>query len=169
MFRSVREVAVRAVRVIVALLMLVGVAACSSECDTASVEPQEVVAEIERLITDFNRAREANDTARIGELTTDDFTIADRAYLASGGALEKDYTKEGFLSNIDNFGRKWTLDLEGTPVITGVGPWFASVVEHWSNEALREDLDGISAYVFVGAPGELQIASKFWEGQQISG
>ena len=88
--------------------------------------------------------------------------------MASGGALEKDYTKESFLSNIDNYGRRWTLDLEGVPVITGVGPWFASVVEHWSNEALREELGGISAYVFVGKPGELRISSKVWQGQQLS-
>lgn len=111
--------------------------------------PASVTNQIHHLLETYHRAWNEPDRALFLEVVTDDYIMHTELYGDWSAYMQSNALVESFHS------------VNGTPIIAGEGPWYASQVSFvtgTSGAFTPEGVEGISTFKIVEVDGELKIA-----------
>jgi hypothetical protein len=129
--------------------------------DQTSSSQTAVNEEIQALLDDYLATWNNQDGEAFLELVTDSYTL----HMAGGEVSISQQAEEARLTLEDLEGRDWREVVIGEPIMTGRGPWFVSLVEHFTAPGYGpEGADGISTFTIVDDGGTLKVARHAYVG-----
>jgi hypothetical protein len=149
------------------VLLVLVLAACSSDPVATTSETVSGNAEVEQVLADYRAAWTEADADAFLDVVTDDFTIAESVYLQIGDEFDITSFKTGRDATATKIeGNAWQIEHVGEPLTVGEGPWFVSIGENWTGGNDRWVYNGTGTYGIIDQGGTLKIATVHWSGQQ---
>ncbi len=121
--------------------------------------------EIQQLLDDYLGAWETKDEAGFRSAVTEEFVLNEYVYSNTDSlGFRLDYHLNPPIYGVVNqgFRNTWAVEHVGDLRVTGEGPWFVSVEEHWQTS--NDYFEGQANYTIVEMDGDLQVANHYWAG-----
>ena len=120
-----------------------------------------VTEEIQTLVDDYMATWNNQDGEAFLELITADYVL----HMTSGSVSMSEHAEEARWTLEALEGREWSETVIGEPIMTGPGPWFVSLVEHFTAPGYGpEGADGVSTLTIVDDGGTLKVARHTYVG-----
>ena len=129
--------------------------------DQTRVPETAVTEEIQRVVDDYLATWNSSDGEAFLGLVTIDYAL----HMTSGSVSITQRAAEAseMLKGLE--AREWNEAVIGEPIMTGNGPWFVSVVEHFTAPGYGpEGADGVSTFTIVDDAGALKVARHTYVG-----
>ena len=129
--------------------------------DRDTVSETAVTGEIQSVVDDYLATWNSVDAEAFLELVTTNYVLhmTGSSVSITQGAEEASEMLEGLE------GREWKETPIGEPIMTGDGPWFVSLVEHFSAPDYGpEGADGVSTFTIVDDGGALKVSRHTYVG-----
>jgi len=129
--------------------------------DQTSSPETAVTDEIQILLDDYLATWNNQDGQAFLELVTDDYAL----HMTSGAVSMSQHAEQARGTLEALAGRDWSESVIGEPIMTGNGPWFVSLVEHFTAPGYGpEGADGVSTFTIVDDGGTLKVARHTYVG-----
>ncbi|NNC93445.1 MAG: hypothetical protein HKN80_13230 [Acidimicrobiia bacterium] len=129
--------------------------------DQATSPETAVTEEIQTLVDDYLAAWNNYDEEALLQLVTADYTL-DMVGRADSLALQAEEASALF-NTLEADG--WNEAAIGEPIMTGEGPWFVALVEHFTSPGYGpEGAEGVSTFTIVDDGGTLRVARHDYVG-----
>ena len=149
---------------IVAVIVLAAVALALGAWvvyDPTSSPETAVTGEIQTLVDGYLATWNSHDGGAFLDLVTADYVL----HMTSGSVSITQQAEEAYemLKGLER--RDWSETVIGEPIMTGYGPWFVSLVEHFTGSGYGpEGADGVSTFTIVDDGGTLKVARHTYVG-----
>ncbi len=126
-------------------------------------------AEVAQVVDDYNTALIDQDPEAWRATVSDDWYYSNKYYGPTGFLEEMslDPPMNEYLRWIE-FGPAFEYQQIGDPIVTGEGPWFVTMHQHWSDQptpdARVKDYEGAMTYVIIEQDGAMKVAATYWTG-----
>lgn len=149
--------------ILFAILLTVALVALATRASNDG-EPAGPDEEIQQLLDDYLTAWETQDEAAVRSATTGNYVLNEYAYTDDTLGFRLNYHVDDDIDGVvdEGFRYNWSNEHVGDPIVTGDGPWFVSVEEHW--EETGYVYEGQANYTIVEEDGVLKIANHYWAG-----
>jgi hypothetical protein len=129
--------------------------------DQTTVPETTVTEEIQIVIDDYLATWNSYDGEAFLELVTIDYALD-----MTGGSVSITQQAEETYELVNSLqAREWNETVIGEPIMTGDGPWFVSLVEHFTAPGYGpQGADGVSTFTIVDEDGTLKVARHTYVG-----